>query len=162
MVHLMKHRRKTRPDVLVAGFGSPHGDDQVGWRIVSTLGRRPNLAARVLAVYEATQLVEELRDCRKLIVVDACRTGGSVGTIARLRWPDPRIARRHSHSTHGVGVCGALQLAERLGRMPADVEIIGVEVRNCEPGPELSSEVLQAMFAVEELIFSELCEVVHA
>jgi len=158
----MKDRRKTRSDVVVAGFGSPHGDDQVGWRVVATLARRPNLAARVLAVYEATQLVEDLKACRKLIVVDGCRTGSPVGTITRLRWPDPRIARRHNHSTHGVGVCGALQLAERLGRMPADVEIIGVEVRDCAPEPEMSSEVLQAMFELEALIFSELREVVHA
>jgi hydrogenase maturation protease len=120
------------------------------------------LAARAIVVYEATQLVEELKACRKLIVVDACRTDGPVGTITRLRWPDPRIAMRHNHSTHGVGVCGALQLAERLRRMPPSVEIFGLEVGDCAPGPEMSSDVLEAMFELEALIFSELREVIHA
>ena len=65
---------------VVAGFGSPHGDDQAGWRLAAMLERRPDLPARVIAVHEATQLLDALQDCQRLIIVDACLSGGRVGS----------------------------------------------------------------------------------
>ena len=38
---------KLRPDTVVAGFGSPHGDDQAGWQVVALLGQRSDLRARL-------------------------------------------------------------------------------------------------------------------
>jgi hydrogenase maturation protease len=113
----MNDSPKNCPGVVVAGFGSPHGDDQAGWRLIEMIQKRPELPARVVAIREATELLEELDGCRKLIVVDACRAGGQVGTLTRLQWPDPRIEQHHSHSSHGMGVCCALRLAEQLGRL---------------------------------------------
>ena len=147
---------------VVAGFGSPHGDDQAGWRLAGMLQRRPWVPARVIAVHEATQLLDALEDCRRLIIVDACQSGGRVGSITRLRWPDVRIAERHHHSTHGVGICGALQLASHLGRMPRQVDVFGVEVDDCAPGQEIRPAVLEAIIKLEARILDELREVVHA
>jgi hydrogenase maturation protease len=147
---------------MVIGLGSPFGDDQAGWRLVELLERRPDLPARVKAIDEATQLVDGLYDCSQLIIVDACRSGSQIGTLTRLIWPDRRIAARHSHSTHGVGVCDALRLAEQLGRLPPEVEIFGIEVGDCEPGREVCPEVLQAVAELEAVIFAELCEAAHA
>jgi hydrogenase maturation protease len=147
---------------VVAGLGSPFGDDQAGWRLVDMLQRRPQVPARLKKVNEATQLVDELDGCNKLIIVDACRGLCQVGAVTRLRWPDPRIARRHGQSTHGVGVCDALQLAEQLGRLPAVVEIYGIEVAECEPGREMCLEVLRAVTELEAVIAAELCEAAYA
>jgi hydrogenase maturation protease len=148
--------------VLVAGFGSPHGDDQAGWRVIEILKARPELPVRAVAYREATNLIADLNGCDRLIVVDACRSGDPVGTLTRLTWPDPRIDERHSHSTHGVDVCCALRLAERLGWLPAEVEIFGIEIRECEPGHELTYEVLESVVTLADLISTELCEAVHA
>jgi hydrogenase maturation protease len=142
----------------VVGVGSPFGDDQVGWRLVELLQRKPHLSARLKTIPEATQLIDELDGCRRLIVVDACHSGGAAGAVTRLRWPDPRIAERHSQSTHGIGVCDALRLAERLGRLPFMVDIFGIEVGDCQPGREISHEVLQALAKLETEILAELCE----
>jgi hydrogenase maturation protease len=147
---------------VVAGFGSPHGDDQAGWRLATMLGRRPDVPARVIAIHEATQLLDALQNCQRLIIVDACRSGGRVGSITRLRWPDARIAECHHHSSHSVGICGALQLAARLGRMPAQVDVFGVEVEDCSPGQDLSLAVTQAIVNLVATILDELREVVHA
>lgn len=147
---------------MVVGVGSPFGDDQAGWRLVEMLQRRANIPARLKKIREATQLVDELDGCTRLVIVDACRGACRVGAVTRLKWPDPRIARRHGRSTHSVGVCEALRLAERLGRLPGIVEIFGIEVSSCEPDCEICLEVLQAVTKLEALIFAELCEAGHA
>jgi hydrogenase maturation protease len=148
--------------IVVAGVGSPNGDDQAGWRLVDLLQRRQSVPARLVKVHEATQLIDELAGCTRLIIVDACRGVCRIGAVTRLEWPDARIAKRHSQSTHGVGVCDALQLAEQLGRLPPVVEIFGIEVGECEPGREICREVLQAVAELEPLIFAELREAVYA
>lgn len=147
---------------LIAGFGSSHGDDQAGWRVAAMLKRQPQLAARIVVIYDATQLLDELAGCDRLIVVDACRSGDAVGMVTRLRWPDPRIARWHGHSTHGVSVCEALELAEHLGKLPPVVEIIGIEVSRCLPETPVSPTVLHAVIQVASELGEELLEVAHA
>jgi hydrogenase maturation protease len=151
-----------RWNVVVAGFGSPHGDDQAGWQVVALLERQGELPARRVKIAEGTQLVEELARCRRLIVVDACRSGAPLGTITRLEWPDRRIRRYHNHSTHGVALCNALQLAERLGRLPPSVEILGIEIGSLRPLEEISAEVARAVAQVAEIISSEVYETAHA
>ena len=151
-----------RSDVVVAGFGSPHGDDQAGWQVVDLLARRPDLRARLAKITEGTQLIDDLDGCRRLIVVDACRGGPQIGAITRLEWPDPRVRQYHNHSTHGVGLCNALELAERLGRMPPNVEVFGIEIGSYQPLEEISAEVAQAARELGEIVSAELCETVHA
>jgi hydrogenase maturation protease len=147
---------------VVAGVGSPFGDDQAGWRLVEMLERRPNVPARLVKVGEGTKLLDTLDDCSKLVIVDACRGVCRVGAVTRLKWPDSRIAKRHSHSTHGVGVSDALRLAERLGRLLRDVVIYGIEVGDCNPGHEICQEVLKTVAKLEAVIWGELCEAAHA
>jgi hydrogenase maturation protease len=151
-----------RRTVVVAGFGSPHGDDQAGWRVVALLGHRPGLPARLVKITEGTKLIHELDGCRRLIVVDACRAGGLIGTITRLEWRDPRIGQYHSHSTHGLGVCSALDLADRLGRLPPNVRIYGIEIGSQRPLDEVRIEVAQAVAELTGIIAAEINEPVHA
>jgi hydrogenase maturation protease len=151
-----------RWDVVVAGFGSPHGDDRAGWDVTTQLAKCEQLPARIVAIREGTQLIGELHECRKLIVIDACRSCQPVGTISRFCWPDPRIRQHHNHSTHGIGLCNTLELAERLQRRPPEVEVFGIEIRGLNPIGELSWEVRRAVEEVAEIIHAELSEAIHA
>ena len=151
-----------RTDVVIAGFGSSHGDDQAGWQVIALLRRRADLPARLVEIRESTQLLDELDERRRLIVIDACVGGHQLGAITRIGWPDPRIRQYHNHSTHGVGLCNALELAERLGRMPADVEVFGIEVGTCRPLDGISAEVSQAATDLADIIAAELYETVDA
>jgi hydrogenase maturation protease len=156
-------RRHAEPhSTTVVGFGSPFGDDQAGWRLVELLERRPDVPARLKIIPEATQLVDELAGCCRLIIVDACRGGMHAGAISRLCWPDPRIRQYHNHCTHGVGLCNALQLAEKLGRMPPYVEIWGIEIGNDQLHGEMTPEVAQAVAELEKTILVEICETLDA
>jgi hydrogenase maturation protease len=149
-------------DVVVAGFGSFHGDDQAGWQVVSLLRRRGDMSARLVEIFEGTQLLSELQGCRRLFVVDACRSGSQLGSITHLDWPDPRIRQYHNHSTHGVGLCNALELIERLGRMPLIVEVYGIEIGDYRPLDEISAEVASGVSELADIISAELCETVYA
>ena len=149
-------------DVVVAGFGSYHGDDEAGWQVLDLLGRRPEVRARLVKIAEGTQLINELAGCRRLIILDACRGGPQLGSITRLEWPDSRVRQYHNHSTHGVGLCNALELAARLERMPPNVEIFGIEIGSDRPLNEISSEVARAVAELADIISAEICEAVHA
>ena len=153
-----------RPDwtTVIAGFGSPHGDDQAGWRVAELLSQRPDLPARVIVVHEPTQILAALRGSQRLIVVDACHAGGVGGTVTRLIWPDARVAAMHRHSTHGVSVADVLKLAEQLGDLPQIVEIFGIEVADCSPGRDPTPDVSCAVAEVEARIVGKLCEAAHA
>lgn len=157
----MKHGKHDWP-TLVAGFGSPYGDDQAGWRVAALLLRRSNLPARVLAIHEPTQVLVALPGAERLIAVDACHSGGMAGTVTRLTWPDPRITVTHRHSTHGVGVADVLHLAEQFGDLPPRVDVFGIEVADCSPGHDLTPDVVRAIAEVEMRIAKELLEPTHA
>jgi hydrogenase maturation protease len=118
--------------------------------------------ARIVSIHEGTQLVDQLDGCRKLIVIDACRSCEPLGTISRFRWPDARIRQHHNHSTHGIGLCNALELAERLERIPREVEVFGIEIRDFQAIGTMSAEVLRAVNKLEAIIHAELSEAIHA
>jgi hypothetical protein len=59
-------------------------------------------------------------------------------------------------------LCNALQLAERLGRMPPDVEIFGIEIGSYRPLDEISADVAQSVAELVEIISAELCEAAYA
>jgi hydrogenase maturation protease len=163
-----------RSVVVVAGFGSPNGDDRAGWQLIERLGSRVPLRVAaeegdvadnrvsMVRVRDGTALIHELDGCRKLIVIDACRGSGPVGTISRFRWPDARIRRHHDRSTHEIGVCSALELAEQLGKLPPEVEVFGIEIADDEPMGGIRGEVLQAIEKLAAVIAAELGETVYA
>ncbi len=139
----------------VLGVGSPHGDDAVGWHVVEMLRRRPGLSAQ-LATVEPPQLLDHLRGCRRLIVIDACRGNQPPGTVLRLTWPAGLLPSRRRPSSHGLEVGDALALAETLGWLPPQVVVFAVEVSRCEPGEELTPEVRQALPDLERQVLQEL------
>ena len=156
----MNDHKRQNFDVLVAGFGSPHGDHQAGRQLVALLTRRPNVPARLIVVGDETHLIDELEGCETLFVVEACRGGSLIGGISRLEWPDARIRQYHNHSAHGVQLCNSLELVERLGRMPPKVVIFGIEIGGGLPRDAMSLAVMQAVTKLEEMILAEICETV--
>ncbi len=142
----------------ILGIGSPHGDDQVGWRCIELLQQRhPTLGAETRAIAEVTEILNYVDGCQRMAIVDASRSGAPAGTIAQYTWPDSRIAGQHRHSTHGIGVADTLRLAEQLGRLPAQVVLFGVEIADCRPGADISSGVATGLAALVEKIAVGWC-----
>lgn len=106
-------------EVLIAGIGSPHGADRLGWAVINALSReRLAQPAKLVACRLPTELTPLLLDAPRAIVVDALLGAGPAGTVHRLGLADlPQAALRLS--SHGVGLVDAVLLAAALG-MPAE------------------------------------------
>jgi hydrogenase maturation protease len=140
----------------VIGIGSHHGDDRAGWEVAERLRQRANLGAEIISVSDVTNLLDHLDDCDRLIIVDACLSGDTPGTVKRLEWPDVRIRSNGSASTHGLGIADALELAEQLEQRPREVVLFAIEVENCCPGELVSGALDLGLEKLEACILAEL------
>jgi hydrogenase maturation protease len=134
-----------RSIIRVVGVGSPHGDDQVGWRLAEDLAGETGAGLEAAVLVDPIDLLSHLDGCETLIVLDVCRTGRSPGTVTCLTWPDSRLEMTGGRSTHGFGVASVLSLADALGRLPPSVVLFAVEAGACEPGAELSAAVRRSL-----------------
>ena len=129
----------TASRTLFVGLGSPHGDDQVGWRVAEELRRRqPDRTVRIAST--PAELLDWLDGLDRLELCDAVR-GESPGRLHRWDWPTPQLGRLRSSGTHSFGVSAVLELAQRLGRLPAAVRIWGIEARQFEPTQTISGQL---------------------
>jgi hydrogenase maturation protease len=143
---------------LIVGVGSPHGDDAVGWLAVERLTAAVTLGLRTIALRQPVALTYHLEGCRRLWIVDGC-LGPCPGRLHRLVWPDARIELCTSHSSHGLGVDAALQLAAALGRLPEQVVIFAIESadgRSPESHAGVSAEVEAALADLEQRLIAEV------
>jgi hydrogenase maturation protease len=139
--------------VRILGVGSPHGDDQAGWRVLDSLRTRPSVVgAEITAIGQPVELLDHCPGCDRLILIDGCQTGAAPGTVTCLRWPDSRIPEQHGRSTHDLDLASALRLADALGRLPRTVVILGIEVAQCRPETGLSSAVARSLPVLEQRV----------
>jgi len=110
------------------GVGTRHGDDAAGLLVADHLARGPLPPGAVVVHCErpALDLLEALADADAAVVIDAMRSDRRHGSIARLEPGD--LDATGPVSSHGLGVAQAVALARSLGRAPARLAIIGIEV----------------------------------
>lgn len=156
--------------IKVIGLGNGfRGDDAVG-----------NLIARELLPYQypgvsivegglsGLNLLEEMKNTHKVILIDAVFGQTGDGTIHRFTIPqDLETFRTFTWSTsaassHGFGVGEALTLAETLGVLPPQVVIYGIELGTLATGVPLSPRVADAMHQVVRRIAQEELSCSHA
>lgn len=138
--------------LLVIGAGDPRrGDEGVGEWVVQQL--RAPLAARGTALHLEVVPLELFllwSEESLVLIVDAVLSGAEPGTVHRFdARQGPLPVRVFRSSRQGLGVAQAVGLARALGRLPARLEVWGVEGRCFEAQPGLSSPVARA---AEELV----------
>ena len=148
---------------LLVGIGSPHGDDRAGWLVAEALAE---CSARMHAAHAAAfqvckastplDLFDWLDDMRRLIVCDAACGAGAPGTLHRWHWPDERIGQVRPAGSHDFGLAAALELADRLGRLPAEVVVWGIERGPALPGDRISPAVEKALPELIERVQAEI------
>jgi hydrogenase maturation protease len=148
---------RVRPEpLLIVGLGSPHGDDRIGWAVIDRLGARPPGAAAARKVRGGAELLELLDGQSGVILVDASAPTGRAGTLRRIEWPSPSLGEGGLVSSHGLGLVGALRMAEAIGRLPRRVVIFAVEAQDTGPGRPMSWAGRRGVEAAVEAIASEL------
>lgn len=139
----------TGTKTLVVGVGSPHGDDQAGWMVVERLGLDPGDQSDVAVRKAATpaDLLNWIDEVKQLIICDAVGGAGPSGSISRWTWPTDRLVRDGS-GTHDFCLPDVLRLADRIGKLPEQVTIYGIEIANRQPLASISPEVLRSIGTV--------------
>jgi hydrogenase maturation protease len=140
---------------LVAGVGSCNGDDRVAWTLLEQLAVALP-AVKMVPLADPTKLIDHLDGWERLLVVDATRTGGAPAGVLRFAWPDPMIENRPGRSSHGIGLGAVLAIAERLGRLPPQVVVFGIEGEVWDASADLSPAVAAALPGLRDRLLQEL------
>ena len=138
-----------KPHTLVIGVGHPmRGDDAVGPRVVSELGKRLTVdecGIECIPHCDPSDLPLLWQDIANVIVVDAVHAPAAAGEIWQLNPPAERLPANSSlTSSHSFGVFEAIALSESLGTLPENIELIGIVGENFCHGEQLSAEVEHA------------------
>jgi hydrogenase maturation protease len=145
-------------EVLVAGCGNLlRGDDGVGPVLIRHLWERgiPDGAQIVDGGTAGMDVAFRMRGARRVVIVDAARTGSPPGTVYRVPGPElaelPPLTGLHTHSfrwDHALAFAGWLL----KDAYPADVTVFLIEAECVDPGAELSPAVRRGMEEVIGLI----------
>ncbi len=93
------------------------------------------------------ELLNSLEGAEKVLIVDAVRSGAAPGSLHWLGENDLAGFGQGGDSAHGWGVAETLALGRRLQpeKMPARVEILGIEIREVAMGEGLSPGVARVI-----------------
>jgi len=132
--------------VVVIGVGnSLRGDDSAGLEVAARLCGEPRINVR-MSEGEGIDLLAMLEGADAALLVDAVRSGATPGTIHRYDVSDePLPSSPRRPAGHAIGTAAAIELARRLGRLPAKVVVFGVEGERFETGSARSPAVQAAI-----------------
>lgn len=152
--------QEEQPHTLILGVGNTlYGDDGLGVRIAERLAQERLPAGVVVeeAGLNGVDLVIKMEGWQRVILIDAVQMGTQPGTWRRFKPEEVRlIAEGQRFSLHQSGVASALELAEALGKLPAEVILYGVEPEVLEVKEGLSPAVQAAIPELTQNILNEL------
>lgn len=136
----------------VIGCGNANrSDDAVGVVVARALQDRLRDRPRAnVRVYDAgtggMDVMFQARGARKLVIIDAGRTGSEPGTIYAVPGSELEVERTPSLNLHDFRWDHALYVGRKIFRedFPVDVTVYLVEAASLELGLELSTAVRQA------------------
>jgi hydrogenase maturation protease len=146
-------------EALIAGIGSPHGADRLGWAVIERLRSHAlPIPAKLVSCTIPSSLTPMLLDAPRAIIIDAMLGAGPAGAVHALRATDlPSAALRLS--SHGAGLVETVQLACALG-MPADrLWVLALDVLH--PDAQLEDAWIEALIEHVKTLLAEpayICE----
>ena len=95
---------------------------------------------------ESTRLLDAWRERDRAVIIDAVVSDSPAGFIHHLQLGrDELPAAPKGFSSHRAGVTEAVALAGALDRLPAKLDVFGVEAADLSPGEGLSPAVADAL-----------------
>ena len=153
-----------KAELLVIGCGNEFAsDDAVGLQVIRSLkeDKLPDGVELIEAGTPGLNLLDLWDRADRVIIVDAVKSGAAPGTVhsfdASLLPPRDVMPV----SSHGLNIIDAVELGRLLGRLPAQLTIIGVEILSEEPfhvglTPDVEAAVPRARERVLEAIKQDL------
>jgi len=148
-----------RGGAVVIGLGNPYRrDDGVGAAVAAALAdcAPPNVVV-VGSVADPMGLVEAWSGASLAIVIDAAvATSSTPGRVRRCALAELRAGGRSGLSSHGMDVANAYELARVLGRAPAEVVLLAIDVVDTGHGLGLTPAVSRAVPEAVRLALAEI------
>jgi hydrogenase maturation protease len=148
-------------NTIVIGIGNLlMGDDGIGIRLVNDLAAEFAGSADIEFADAGTsgmRVLHLLAGRKKAVILDGALMHAEPGTIRRFT-PDDAAARNLlAHlDTHEGNLLEMLDLSRRLGELPAEVVIFGIEPADLAPGERLSPTLSERLESYRQLIGKEL------
>ena len=144
--------------VRILALGSPHGDDQVGWKIAERLVLDPHVAPYVHSLTTPWELVDHVTPDCSVIVIDGCRGAAQPGSVVTCQESELSHLSTRDCSTHGGSLLEAVELARRLDRPIRELVVVAVEIEACRPETELSESALAGIDVAVQMVREKLAE----
>lgn len=146
------------PAILVLGLGNVLlSDEGVGVKAVEVLQRRYHMPAAVEVVDGGTmgmELIPYFEKRRRVILIDAVRSGGAPGSVVKIEDPPAFLKKRMSPHHIGLGDVLAFVILS-YGRLPA-ITLLGMEPDQVTPGLDLSPAVAHGFPRLVTRVVAEL------
>jgi len=149
--------------IRIIGIGSPFGDDQLGWKMITVLEQEsstiPVSEWTLVRCDSPSSLLSLMNGAECVYLIDAVQTGATPGTIHR--WQGEEIINfAHSLSSHGIDVASVIALGKALAELPPTLILYGIElsIETITPDPEttMSSAVINAIPVLLSLLKKDL------
>ena len=115
----------------VIGLGSPFGEDRAGWLVIDRLhGRVPESVELIALDRPGAALVNWMRACEHLVLIDAVLAPEKCGTYALLAMDE--LVQPSAVSGHMLNLAETVALAQALGQSPKKMDVYGINISNLE------------------------------
>jgi hydrogenase maturation protease len=155
----IKQESISHSPILILGVGNILlSDEGVGVRVIEAMEslELPDDVELFDGGTASVDLLNNLADRDKVIIIDAVQGGSKPGTLYRFTPDDITVQRQNFTSIHQVGLLETLTTAKYLGCEPREVVIFGIEPKEVNWGLELSSEIRVVLPRVVELVLNEI------
>ena len=146
---------------LIIGIGNKYrGDDAFGCIIAQEMSEQaPPGVTCIEHDGEPASLIACWQNSDTVILVDAVSSGAEPGSMFHFDLADQALPEDFSlYSTHAFGVPQAVELARVLGKLPREIQFIGVEGENFDAGEELSPTLVKS----KHIVATEISNVLQA
>jgi hydrogenase maturation protease len=146
-------------DIVVLGVGNTiHSDDGLGVHALGVLENHPRLPAGVTLIDGGTRGLELLADvyeCSRLMLLDAVDLGEQPGTVLRLAGDQLRGLNSGSN-VHQLGVADLLNTLPLVSDVDREIVLLGVQPVSTDWGTELTPTVEAAVGPLVEQAVDQL------
>ncbi len=142
---------------VIAGIGNRFmTDDSVGLTIAAELRKHdlpPGIKVAECSTDEFNLLVE-VENAEKVIIVDAVSSGKAPGTVTIFSPEETELVWNScGNSLHTYGLAEAIALARALG-VTARITVVGVEPQSVRPGGELTPLMASKLPAIVQAVLN--------
>ena len=128
------------PSLIIGVGNAQRGDDAAGLALVAALDGCVSIDT-VLCQGDMTQLFDLWQGHASVLVADMIQLPGArVGAIHRFDVSQHGLPYAASHSSHGLGIAQAVEMARALDVLPSQIEIVGIVGGDTSLGAPLSPD----------------------